>query len=140
MSISGKPYPSDVSTEELSLVVPHLLLQRENTRQREHDLRVAFNGLRDIMKTGAPWRWKPNDLPPSVYQQSQRWLAAGCFDELVDELRAVLRLAAGPKAELSSPPPPGGGGGGGGPPSSAPPGTAPHPSPLPARGRGSSKN
>jgi transposase len=39
----------------------------------------------------------PNDLPPwfAVYQQSQRWLAAGCFENLAHDLRAVLRLAAG---------------------------------------------
>lgn len=43
----------------------------------------------------------PNDLPPwaAVYQQTQRWLAAGCFEALVDDLRTVLRLAAGRKAE-----------------------------------------
>ena len=39
----------------------------------------------------------PNDLPPwyAVYQQSQRWLAAGCFEALAQDLRALLRLAAG---------------------------------------------
>jgi transposase len=43
--------------------------------QREHDLREVFNGLRYIVKTGAPWRWMPNDLPrwAAVYQQTQRW-------------------------------------------------------------------
>ena len=30
-----------------------------------------------------------------MYQQAQRWLAAGCFEALADDLRAVLRLAAG---------------------------------------------
>jgi hypothetical protein len=34
-----------------------------------------------------------------VYQQTQRWLVAGCFEAPVDDLRAVLRLAAGRKAE-----------------------------------------
>ena len=39
----------------------------------------------------------PNDLPPweAVYQQTQRWLAAGCFEAIADDLRALLRVAAG---------------------------------------------
>src|SRR5438132_6440607 len=37
----------------------------------------------------------PNDLPLwyVVYQQTQRWLAAGCFAALVDDLRLLLREA-----------------------------------------------
>jgi transposase len=104
MEIARKPYPSDVSDEEWSLIVPYLTLQREDAGQREHSLREVFNGLRYIVKTGAPWRWMPNDLPPwaAVYQQTQRWLAAGCFEALVDDLRVVLRLAAGRTAEPSA--------------------------------------
>ena len=85
-------------------MVPYLTLQREDAGQREHSLREVFNGLRYIVKTGAPWRWMPNDLPPwaAVYQQTQRWLAAGCFEALIDDLRAVLRLAAGRRAEPSA--------------------------------------
>ena len=43
----------------------------------------------------------PNDLPlwSAVYQQSQRWLAAGCLEALAQDLRAVLRLAAGRGAD-----------------------------------------
>lgn len=33
--------------------------------------------------------------------QTQRWLPAGCFEALVDDLRAVLGLAAGRKAKPS---------------------------------------
>jgi transposase len=67
-------------------------------------LREVFNGLRYVVKTGAPWRWMPNDLPPwaAVYQQAQRWLAAGCFEQLAEDLRAVLRLAAGRKPAPSA--------------------------------------
>lgn len=80
------------------------MLLPEAAGQREHPLREVFNGLRYVVKTGAPWRWMPNDLPPwaAVYQQAQRWLQAGCFEVLVDDLRAVLRLAAGRDPEPSA--------------------------------------
>lgn len=39
----------------------------------------------------------PNDLPPwyTVNQQAQRWLKAGVFEAIVDDLRQLLRLAEG---------------------------------------------
>lgn len=98
---SRKPYPSDVSDEEWSLVAPYLTLMREDAVQREHSLRELFNALRYVVRYGITWRAMPNDLPPwfTVYQQTQRWLAAGCFETLAQDLRAVLRLAAGRSAE-----------------------------------------
>ena len=104
MKIVRKAYPSDVSDEEWALVVPYLTLLPENAGQRDYPLREVFNGLRYIVKTGAPWRWMPHDLPPwaAVYQQAQRWLKAGCFEQLAHDLRVVLRLAAGREAEPSA--------------------------------------
>src|SRR6266581_953169 len=92
-----KPYPSDVSDDEWAFIAPYLTLMTEDAPQRHHELRELFNGLRYVVKTGAPWRWMPNDLAPweAVYQQSQRWLRAGCFEAIVHDLRALLRLAAG---------------------------------------------
>ena len=87
--MARKPYPSDVTDDEWSFVVPYLTLMREDAPQREHSLREIFNGLRWIIRTGSPWRYMPNDLPPweMVYQQSQRWLKAGVFEALVQDLR-----------------------------------------------------
>jgi transposase len=84
MSLDRPAYPSDVSDEEWALVAPYLALLRESSGQRDHDLREVFNGLRFIVKTGAPWRFMPHDLPPwaAVYQQTQRWLSADCFAEV----------------------------------------------------------
>jgi transposase len=92
-----KPYPSDVSDEEWAFVAPYLALVRADAPQRRHDLREVFNALRWLVRTGAAWRYLPNDFPPwqAVYQQTQRWLAAGCFEAIVDDLRAVLRVADG---------------------------------------------
>jgi len=69
--------------------------------QRIYPLREVFNGLRYVVKTGCPWRWMPHDLPPwdIVYYQAQRWIKAGVFQQLVKDLRAVLRLQAGRNAQ-----------------------------------------
>jgi transposase len=40
---------------------------KEDAPQREHSLRKVFNGLRYIVRTGAPWHMMPNDLPPVAY-------------------------------------------------------------------------
>jgi len=96
-----KPYPSDVSDEEWAFVAPSLTLMTEDAPQRRHDLREVFNGLRYLVKTGSQWRWLPHDLPPwpAVYQQTQRWLAGGCFEAIVHDLRVVLRLAQNRSAQ-----------------------------------------
>ena len=94
---SRKPYPSDVSDEEWAFVAPYLALVREDAPQRTHDLREVFNGLRWIVRSGAPWRMLPHEFPPwqAVYQQTHRWLSAGVFEAMVHDLRALLRLAKG---------------------------------------------
>ncbi len=85
-------------------MIPYLLLMKEDAEQRHHDLRELFNGLRYVIRYGIAWRTMPNDLPPwtAVYQQSRRWMDAGYFEAVVHDLRAVLRLAAGRKAELTT--------------------------------------
>jgi transposase len=97
MTTPRTSYPSNVSDEEWAFVVPYLLLLPEDAGQRTYSLRDVFNGLRWMVRAGAPWRMMPNDLPPwyIVYQQTQRWLAAGCFAALVDDLRLLLREAKG---------------------------------------------
>ena len=101
MTHARKPYPSDISDDEWSLVVPYLTLMVQDAPQRQHSLRELFNALRYVIRYGIAWRAMPNDFPPwfAVYQQAQRWLAAGCFETLAHDLRAVLRLAAGRSEE-----------------------------------------
>ncbi len=97
MTRARKSSPSDVSDEEWAFCAPYLTLMREDAPQRDYSLRELFNGLRWLVRAGCPWRMMPNDLPPwyAVQQQTQRWLRAGCFESLAEDLRVLLRLKLG---------------------------------------------
>lgn len=99
--MARKPYPSDVSDEEWDFVAPYLTLMAEDAPQREHDLREVFNGMRYVVRGGQAWRMMPNDLPPwpAVYQQAQRWIAAGVFEAMTQDLRRILRVLEGRREE-----------------------------------------
>jgi transposase len=89
-------YRSDVTDKEWLFVLPYLLLCREGSLQRRHDLRTVFNTLRYVAKTGGQWRYLPNDLP-SWFGVMQRWLRAGCFEMLVEDVRSLLHELGGRK-------------------------------------------
>ena len=95
--MTRKSYLSDVSDDEWAFVAPYLTLMREDAPQRDHSLREVFNGLRYIVRTGMQWRLMANDLPPwhTVYQQTQRWLKAGVFEDMVRDLRMLMREIEG---------------------------------------------
>lgn len=96
MANKARSYPSDVSDEEWAFCVPYLRLMNEGAPQRKHSLRAIFNALRWLVRAGCPWRMMPHDLPPwpAVQQQTQRWVRAGCFEAMAEDLRLLLRLAA----------------------------------------------
>ena len=99
-----KSYPTDVTDEEWAFVAPYLALLPETASQRRYEVREVFNALRWIVRAGAPWRLLPHELPPwpVVYQQTQRWIAAGCFEAIVHDLRALVRLVQGRQPEPSA--------------------------------------
>jgi len=87
-------YDSDVSDEEWAFCAPYLTLMKEEAPQREYPLRELFNALRWLIRMGGVWRLMAHDLPPwsAVYQQTQRWIGAGCFEDMAHDLRELLRL------------------------------------------------
>ena len=86
-------YPSDCSDEEWAFVASYLALVSEEAPQRKHDLRRTFDALRYVIRSGCPWRYLPGDFPPwaAVYQQTQRWIKAGVFEQIAHDLRILLR-------------------------------------------------
>ena len=102
-----KPYRSDVSDEEWLFIAPlasYFALVRDDSEQRRHNLREVFNALRWLVRSGAAWRMLSNDLPAweAVYQQTQRWIGASCFEAVVHDLRELLRIGEGRKAQPSA--------------------------------------
>jgi transposase len=99
-----QPYDTDVTDEEWAFVAPYLTLMTPEAPQRTHDLREVFNALRWLVRAGSPWRLLPHDFPPwpAVYQQTQRWIAAGCFAAMIDDLRVLLRLGQGRNPQPSA--------------------------------------
>ena len=95
--MNRKPYPSDVSDDEWVFVAPYLTLMKEDAPQRDYSLREVFDGLRYIVHTGVQWRYMAHDMPPwhTVYQQAQRWFKAGVFEDLVRDLRMLMREIEG---------------------------------------------
>jgi transposase len=96
--LGRKPYPSDVSGEEWSLVVPYLTLMKEDAPQPEHSMRELFNGLRCVIRYGIAWRAMPNDVPHwnAVHAQAHRGLAAETFEATAQDL---LGYAAGGRTQ-----------------------------------------
>jgi len=90
-------YPTDSTEEEWAFAAPYLTLLPEEAGQRRYALRASYDALRWIVRAGAAWRMLPGDFPPwhVVYDQARRWPAAGCFEAMAHDLRAVLRLAEG---------------------------------------------
>lgn len=76
--------------------VPAALL-KEDSGSRTHDLRAVFDAYRYLLRAGCGWRMLPGDFPPwtAVYDQAQRWHAAGVFEALIADLRGMIRLGEG---------------------------------------------
>jgi transposase len=97
-----KPYPSDVSDEEWALVAPYLTLLPEGVAQRKYPLREVFNGLRYVVKTGAPWHWMPKTCRPgrpSTSRRSVGWRQAAS----TRWPRTFERCCAWPRGERRNP-------------------------------------
>lgn len=97
MATTRKSYPSDVSDAEWEFLLSYLTLMNPEAPQRSHAMRDVFDAIRYVVKTGCHWRYLPHDFPPwaAVYQQARRWIAAGVFEEMVHDLRMIMRMVQG---------------------------------------------
>jgi hypothetical protein len=81
-------------TASYTLITSYLTLLLERRRQWEHSLYEVFNWAALYGEDRRTQWWRLDDRPSEamVYQRTQRWLAAGCFEALAEDLRTALRL------------------------------------------------
>jgi putative transposase len=95
--MSHKPYPSDLTDDQWSVLEPLVPPARPGGRPRKHHMRAILNALFYHAREGCTWRALPHEYPPwrTVYNYF-RWFAwDGTWERLVDALRERVRVAAG---------------------------------------------
>lgn len=94
-----KPYPTDLTDEQWTLVEPHLAAAKPGGRPRKTDLREVLNALFYLVRSGCQWRMLPHEFPrwKTCYNYYRAWIDDGTWDELAFVLRMDIRIKAGRK-------------------------------------------
>src|SRR3954467_12146084 len=91
------PYPSDLTDEQWSLLLPLLPPVAENCRPRQTDLRDVLNAIFYLNRAGCPWRMLPRDFPPwrTVYNYFEAFKQDGAWVNILPAFRQQAGVAAG---------------------------------------------
>jgi putative transposase len=92
-----KPYPSDLSDDQWSILELLIPPAKRGGRPRTVDMREVLNTLFYQNRSGCQWDMLPHDLLPksTVYDYFMQWRDDGTWQKLVDALRRHVRVAAG---------------------------------------------
>lgn len=98
-----KTYPSNLSKTERRFITPHLP-QRGNKPRQRWTWKVILNALFYVLRTGCQWRHLPHSFPAwqTIYGYHRLFCATGVWERLNLELRVLLRLGQGRKAQPSA--------------------------------------
>ena len=77
----SRPSPPEITGDAWAVGALYLTVIATQAPQRQYDFAGDVQRLA-LVRAGAPWRVLPTDFPPweAVYQQTQRWVHAGCVD------------------------------------------------------------
>jgi len=95
--MNRKPYPSDLTDAQWTLLRKWLPRAKPGGRPRTTDLCEVVNAILYVVRNGCTWRSLPHDLPPwrTVYGYFRAWMEDGTWDQVVAELRPEVREHAG---------------------------------------------
>jgi putative transposase len=99
-----KPYPSDVSDAEWTILEPLVPAVESGGRPAKWTRREIVNGILYVVRGGNQWRALPHDLPPwqTVYCSFRRWRNDGTWEAMHTALRERLRRRLGREATPSA--------------------------------------
>src|SRR5215210_9508275 len=99
-----KPYPSDLTDAQWTILEPLIPPAKPGGRRREGDMREVSNGILYILRTGAGWRHLPHDFPPhqTVYEYDNAWRKDGTWTTIHTALRERVRRQEGREATPSA--------------------------------------
>ena len=87
-------YQTDLTETEWQYITKVLNLQE---RKRKYDLRLIWNAIFYLVKTGCQWRMLPLDFPKwqLVYYYYRKWASQLDFDLWLEKLRGHVRVKRG---------------------------------------------
>lgn len=99
-----KAYATDLTDEQWAIVEPLIPPAKTGGRPRTVDMREVINTMLYINRTGCQWDMLPHDLLPksTVYEYFADWRNDSTWQEMVDALRAKVRIEAGREATPSA--------------------------------------
>ena len=103
-----RTYSTDLTGQEWAVLEPLLpapaCLTGTGGRPEKHHRRTIISALFYAAGNGCKWRNLPADFPPwrTVYGFLRRWRAGRVLHDLVDDLRAIIRCAAGRSEKASA--------------------------------------
>jgi putative transposase len=96
-----KVYATDVTDEQWALIEPLLPPAKHGGAPRTVNLRLVFNSILYLDKTGCQWAMLPKDLAKrsTAFDYFSAWKKEGTWQKIMDTLRRQVRVAAGREPE-----------------------------------------
>jgi putative transposase len=97
----NKVYPTDLTDEQWTLIEPLIPPAKQGGHPRTLKMRLVFNTILYVNKTGCQWAMIPKDLAKrsSAFDYFSAWKKDGTWQKIMDTLRQQVRVEAGREPE-----------------------------------------
>src|SRR3712207_4600954 len=97
MPRTRRPYPSDLTDQEWTLLEPLLASPERRGRPPKWPARRVADAVFYLLRSGCAWRMLPREYPPwqTVYYHFRKWRLDGRLRQAHERLRAAVRESEG---------------------------------------------